>query len=149
MNVHIMSRKEIEGFKFTEPSVAICIAYPTGRFHKVTPSDKLLAVHHTRFSDCDSKGVRCFPKQDVEQEETMPMRRGQAVDIVDFVEMWRWKVKELYIACYGGISRSTGVGAGLCNVYGWDAKECYTGIRVPNMHCKHLVSIEGFWGVRR
>ena len=66
------------------------------------------------------------------------MTRGQAIDIIDFVKKWKDEVDVIYIACYGGISRSAGIGAGLCAVFGWDDSEIYK-TRIPNAHCKSLI----------
>ena len=134
-----MSRKELEAYVFNEPSVAICIAYPNGRLHKVDPKENLLAVHHTRFSDCDGEGRWSFPEtKDDATNKPIPMSKGQAIDIHDFVEKWKDKVGIIYIACYGGISRSAGIGAGLAAVYGWSDKHIYD-TKIPNVHCKSLL----------
>lgn len=147
MNIIIMSRKEIEAFVFPPKSVAICIAYPTGRFHKVEPDCKsLLAVHHTRFSDCDENAKWSFPETKTGENKPVPMTRGQAIDIIEFVNRWKDRAENLYIACYGGISRSAGVGAGIAVVFGFDDGPCYgqgvspySQVRIPNVHCKSLI----------
>ena len=143
----IMSRKQIEDYiGITSPAIAICIAYPNGRLHKVEPIGELLAVHHTRFSDCDADAKWTFPEtKDESSGPPIPMTRGQAIDILDFVDAWKDKVDTIYIACYGGISRSAGIGAGLAAVYGWDDKHIYE-TRIPNVHCKSLLIRESDLG---
>lgn len=120
-------------------SVAICIAYPNGRLHKVRAFGSLLAVHHTRFSDCDGEAQWSFPDgKDPNGEHPTPMTFGQAIDVLAFVEQWREKVSTIYAACYGGVSRSRGVLAGLAAVYGWDDRELYASGQ-PNAWCKTLI----------
>lgn len=135
-----LSRKEIESMtEFDTHSIAICIAYPNGRLHKVNPNGELLAVHHVRFSDCDGDSKWCFPESKTNTENLpIPMTRGQAIDILDFVKKWKDEVETIYIACYGGISRSAGIGAGLAAVFGWDDKHIYA-TKIPNVHCKQLI----------
>ena len=142
MKIVIMSRREIEAVQFEGPSIAICLAYPNGRLHKVMPiGETPRAVHHARFSDCDGEGKWCFPGSKGEENKPIPMTRGQAIDILDFVKKWKDEVNIIYIACYGGVSRSAGIGAGLCAVFGWDDTEIYK-TRIPNVHCKSLLMQE-------
>jgi hypothetical protein len=136
-----LSRAEIErlapALADSEPSVAICIAYPTGRLHKVEPGGSLMAVHHTRFSDCDGDGRWTFP-ENKDHAKPIPMTRGQAIDVLDFAERWMGQVETIYAACYGGVSRSRGVLAGLAAIYGWDDRELYAKGH-PNAWCKTLL----------
>lgn len=143
MEIKCLSRKEIESMtEFDTNSIAICIAYPNGRLHKVEPNGELVAVHHTRFSDCDADGKWSFPEcKDDATNKPIPMTRGQAVDILDFVSKHKDDVETIYIACYGGISRSAGIGAGLCAVFGWNDKHIYD-TKIPNVHCKTLLMKE-------
>ena len=142
MKLIIMSRKDIEAKQFVNnPTVAICIAYLNGRLHKVNVGEKLLAVHHTRFSDCDGDSKWCFPACKTMENIPVPMTRGQAIDILDFVEKWKDKVNEIHIACYGGVSRSAGVAAGLAMVFGWEDNHIYK-YHIPNIHCKNLIRRE-------
>lgn len=141
MNLIPMSRREIEAADLSSStSVAICIAYPTGRLHKVHPIGGLRAVLHLRFSDCDEKSRYCFP-EGKDDNTAMPMTRGQAVDVLDFVERWRNEVSTIYAACYGGVSRSRGILAGLAAIHGWDDKELYASGQ-PNTWCKVLLMRE-------
>lgn len=136
-----MSRREIEAADLTaEPSVAICIAYPTGRLHKVNAIGSLRAVLHLRFSDCDGEGRWSFP-ENKDNNVAMPMTRGQAVDVLDFIERWRGDVSTIYAACYGGVSRSRGILAGLASVYGWSDADVYAS-GIPNTWCKTLIAHE-------
>jgi len=134
-----MSRREIEAADLTadSPCVAICIAYPTGRLHKVAPIGSLRAVLHLRFSDCDGEGRWSFPEAKDDQV-AMPMTRGQAIDVIDFVNKWRGEVSTIYAACYGGISRSRGILAGLASIHGWNDANVYAGGH-PNVWCKVLI----------
>lgn len=134
-----MSRRAIEGADLTcdGPAIAICIAYPTGRLHKVAACGSLRAVHHTRFSDCDGEGKWSFPENKDEQV-ALPMTRGQAIDVLDFVARWHGEVSTIYAACYGGVSRSRGILAGLAAIYGWDDTELYASGH-PNAWCKTLL----------
>lgn len=140
MNLVALSRANIEGnhaIMTQDPAVAICIAYPTGRLHAVRPGEKLLDVLHLRFSDCDEKGVWAFPKNK-EGNVALPMDQRQGREIVDFVGKWKDKVSTIYCACYGGVSRSRGVLAGLAALYGWPDQELYDHGQ-PNAWCKTLV----------
>lgn len=129
-----MSRREIEAHAFGEESeAAICIAYPTGRLHRVVG----VPVHHTRFSDCDECGAWSFP-DNKDAKVAVPMTRGQAIDILDFVAKHAASIDTLYVACYGGVSRSRGVAAGLAVIYGLDDAEIYRGGQ-PNAWCKTLI----------
>lgn len=136
-----MSRREIEAHAFETPSIAICIAYPTGRLHKVFALGHLRAVHHTRFSDCDDRGVWTFPENKDMEAKAIPMTLGQGLDIVNFVrEQMRQHadLDTIYVACFGGVSRSRGVAAGLAVRFGWDDTAIYSGGH-PNVHCKSMV----------
>jgi len=137
-----LSRRAIEAadIQSGDPCIAICIAYPTGRLHKVAPFGSLLAVHHTRFSDCDGEGRWSFP-ENKDNDAAMPMTRGQAIDVLDFVDHWSGSVATIYAACYGGVSRSRGVLAGLAAIHGWDDSELYAAGR-PNAWCKTLLMRE-------
>ena len=139
MKLIALSRRAIEGADLQSgpACVAICIAYPTGRFHKVEAFGSLLAVHHTRFSDCDGEGRWSFP-ENKDNDAAIPMTRGQAIDVLDFVEKWRGKVETIYAACYGGVSRSRGILAGLAAIHGWDDAELYASGQ-PNAWCKTLL----------
>lgn len=120
-------------------SVAICIAYPTGRLHRVAAYGQLMAVHHARFSDCDGEAQWSFPEgKDPNGEPPVPMTIGQALDVLLFVERWRERVSTIYAACYGGVSRSRGVLAGLAALHGWDDRELYAAGH-PNTWCKSLI----------
>ena len=147
MNLVICSRQEIEAAIPQEPAIAICIAYPQGRLHKVVPLGNFLAVHHVRFSDCDAEGTYCFLKE--QPPKAIPMTRGQAIDILDFVEQWEERAETLYIGCYGGISRSAGIAAGLAAVFGWSDAPAYAPPRQPNAHCKSLIIREAMTRSRR
>ena len=142
MRLIAFSRRDIEGRLAppASPTVAICIAYPEGRLHRVAPDgDRLLAVLHLRFSDCDERGVWAFPEgKDPNAKPPMPMTRGQAVDILDFVDRWKGEVGSIWAACYGGVSRSRGILAGLAAIHGWDDAELYAGGQ-PNAWCKTLL----------
>jgi len=138
VNLVALSRRAIEAHDFgTEPSVAICIAYPDGRLHRVAPCGPLLDVLHLRFSDCDGEGRWSFP-ENKDHKSPIPMTRGNAVDVLAFVEKWRDKVETIYAACYGGVSRSRGILAGLAAVHGWDDHELYASGQ-PNAWCKTLI----------
>lgn len=139
MRLVALSRRVIEGadIQSGERCVAICIAYPNGRLHKVAPYGSLLAVHHTRFSDCDGEGRWSFP-ENKDSNAAMPMTRGQAIDVLDFIERWRCEVGTIYVACYGGVSRSRGILAGLAAIHGWDDTELYARGQ-PNAWCKTLL----------
>lgn len=139
MKLIALSRREIEASDLTAsgPCVAICVAYPTGRLHNIQPIGRLRAVLHLRFSDCDGDGRWCFP--DVKDGNlAMPMTRGQAIDVLDFIERWHREVQTIYAACYGGVSRSRGILAGLAAVHGWDDGEVYARGQ-PNAWCKVLI----------
>lgn len=139
MRLVALSRRVIEStdIQSGERCVAICIAYPTGRLHKVQPYGSLLAVHHARFSDCDGEGKWTFP-ENKDGDAAMPMTRGQAIDVLDFIERWRCEVGTIYAACYGGVSRSRGILAGLAAIHGWDDTELYARGQ-PNAWCKTLL----------
>lgn len=134
-----MSRRVAESTDLTcfGPAIAICIAYPSGRMHKVNAIGNLRAVHHTRFSDCDGEGNWSFP-ENKDNNVPIPMTRGQAIDVLDFVERWRGEVSTIYAACYGGVSRSRGILAGLAAINGWDDTELYASGQ-PNAWCKVLL----------
>lgn len=142
MKLVTMSRREIEAampdLASGPPCAAICIAYPTGRLHKVTRFGSLWRVHHARFSDCDEKGTWAFPENKDNECVPVPMTRGQAIDILDFVRKFPPEIETLYVACYGGVSRSRGVAAGLAAVFGWDDRELYAAGH-PNAWCKTLI----------
>lgn len=142
MNLIPMSRREIEAADIHsgDPCIAICIAYPTGRLHKVAAYGSLRAVLHLRFSDCDGEGRWSFPENKDEQVP-MPMTRGQAIDVLDFVERWKGDVSTIYAACYGGVSRSRGILAGLAAINGWDDAALYASGQ-PNAWCKTLLMRE-------
>lgn len=106
----------------------------------MAPFGSLLAVHHTRFSDCDGEGRWSFP-ENKDNDAAMPMTRGQAIDVLDFVDHWRGSVTTIYAACYGGVSRSRGVLAGLAAIHGWDDSELYAAGH-PNAWCKTLLMRE-------
>lgn len=144
MDLVPMSRREIEAapLQSGEPAVAICLAYPNGRLHKVNAYGALLAVLHLRFSDCDERGAWCFPEGKEDDRIAIPMTRGQAVDVVDFVERWRDQIETIYSACYGGVSRSRGLLAGLAAVYDWNDEHIYGGGH-PNAWVKSLIRREG------
>lgn len=146
MNLVIHSRSGIEFADLTgaEPCAAICIAYPTGRLHKVAAMGNLLRVHHVRFSDCDGDGRWAFP-ENKDNATPVPMTRGQAVDILDFVRALPPEVETIHVACYGGISRSRGVAAGLAAVFGWDDAHLYASGH-PNAWCKTLIVREAMRG---
>jgi hypothetical protein len=135
----IHSRSSIESADLTagDPCAAICIAYPTGRLHRVVPMGNLLRVHHSRFSDCDGNGVWTFP-ENKDHSLPVPMTRGQALDIIEFVAVLPPEVTTLHVACYGGVSRSRGVAAGLADVYGWDDSEVHAKGQ-PNAWCRSLI----------
>lgn len=140
MNLVALSRSNIEGnlaFMTQPPSVAICIAYPKGRLHAVAAMGNLLAVLHLRFSDCDGEGRWCFPEHK-EGNTALPMSRDQAIEVLDFAAKWRGRVETIYSACYGGVSRSRGVLAGLAAIYEWDDKELYAHGQ-PNAWVKTLL----------
>lgn len=124
------SRSSIESHKFEQPAIVICIAYPTGRLHRVFGE----RVLHMRFSDCLEDGTWCFP-DNKGSDVAVPMTRGQAIDIVDFVEKHRGDVGEIHAACYGGISRSTGVLDGLAEIYDWESDHLYAMVRHPDGSC--------------
>lgn len=142
MKLIAMSRREIEAADLTsgDPCVAICIAYPSGRMHKVSAIGNLRAVLHLRFSDCDGEGAWCFP-EGKDDNIALPMSRGQAVDVLDFIERWRGEVSTVYAACYGGISRSRGILAGLAAVHGWNDADVYASGQ-PNAWCKVQITRE-------
>lgn len=141
MNLLTMSRREIEeaapGLATGAPTACICIAYPSGRLHRVAPLGALQAVLHVRFSDCHADGAWCFPERKGETA-AFPMTRGQALDVVDFVRLWEPRVKNLVVACYGGMSRSPGVACGLAELFGWDRREIIKH-KLPNRHCWELI----------
>lgn len=138
MKLVALSRRDWEARVVTEPSIAILIAYPTGRLHYATEGGDLCGVLHLRFSDCDEKGAWAFPDRKDPNLKAVPMTRGAAVDILDFVEKWRSEVGTIYAACYGGVSRSRGVLAGLAAVYGWEDNELYAEGH-PNAWVKTLI----------
>jgi predicted protein tyrosine phosphatase len=140
MNLVAISRREIElaDMSAGDPCVAICIAYPTGRLHKIHPVGALRAVLHLRFSDCDEHGGWSFPENKDMENVPMPMTRGQAVDVLDFIEKWRGEISTICAACYGGVSRSRGILAGLAAAYGWDDTDLYAKGQ-PNAWCKTLI----------
>lgn len=142
MNLIPMSRREIEAHDLTchGPAIAICIAYPNGRLHKVAACGQLRAVLHLRFSDCDGEGNWSFP-ENKDNNVPIPMTRGQAIDVLDFVERWKGEVSTIYAACYGGVSRSRGILAGLAAIHGWDDAELYASGQ-PNAWCKTLLMRE-------
>ncbi len=139
------SRREIEAADLTctVPTIAVCVAYPTGRLHKVCAMGNLLGVHHVRFSDCDGEGVWSFP-ENKDHAEAIPMTRGQALDILDFVRKHP-EAERIAVACFGGVSRSRGVAAGLCAVFGWDDTAIYAAGQ-PNAWCKTLIVRAGLGG---
>lgn len=141
-----MSRRTAESSDLTcdGDAIAICIAYPTGRLHKVTACGSLRAVLHQRFSDCDGEGRWSFP-ENKDNNVPLPMTRGQAIDVLDFVERWRGEVETIYAACYGGVSRSRGILAGLAAIHGWDDTELYASGQ-PNAWCKTLLMREALGG---
>lgn len=98
----------------------------------------LLKVLHVRFSDCDGESKWSFPENKDDEQKPIPMTRGQAIDILDFVRGLPQEVETLYIACYGGVSRSRGVAAGICAVLGLDDTHIYAQ-GVPNAWCKTLL----------
>lgn len=131
------SRSHIEAHAFTAPAIAICIAYPTGRLHRVSPSEHLLSVLHVRFSDCLGDGTWCFP-DNKDGRIAVPMTAVQADLILDFVEEWQDQVKEIHAACYGGVSRSRGLLNGLARIYDWpEVPRAPDGI--PNQYVLDLV----------
>lgn len=135
-----MSRPEIEAAHLGEGplTLAVCIAYPDGRLHKVQAEGRLLAVHHVRFPDVDERGAYCFPDNKAQPVSTFPpMTRGQALDILDFVAKYP-EAERIVVACQGGVSRSRGVAAGLCAVIGLDDAHVYAA-GVPNVHCKRQI----------
>ena len=141
MNIVIHSRRSIESadiYSLAFQCAAICIAYPTGRLHRVQPMGSLDSVLHVRFSDCDERGVWAFPENKDMEAKAIPMTRGNAVDILDFVRALPPEVKTLHVACFGGVSRSRGVAAGLCAVFGWDDSAVYAE-GSPNAWCKVLI----------
>lgn len=142
MNLIPMSRREIEraDLQGGPPSVAICIAYPNGRIHRVSAFGSLRSVLHLRFSDCDGEGRWCFP-ENKDEHVALPMTRGQAIDVLDFIERWRGEVETIYAACYGGVSRSRGILAALAAINGWDDTELYRSGQ-PNAWCKTLIMRE-------
>ncbi len=140
MKLIAMSRREIEAADLSAEAtnVAICIAYPTGRLHKVAPIGSCRAVLHLRFSDCDGEGRWSFPEAKDDEAQATPMTRGQAIDVLDFVNKWRGEVSTIYAACYGGISRSRGILAGIASVHGWNDADVYASGQ-PNAWCKVLI----------
>lgn len=142
MKLVAMSRQKIEAAQpeitAGVPCAAICIAYPDGRLHRVRRFGSFWRVHHVRFSDCDESGAWCFPERKEEPSSPFPMTRGMAIDILDFVAGLPPEIETLYAACYGGVSRSRGVLAGLAAVHGWDDSELYAGGQ-PNAWCKTLI----------
>lgn len=135
-----MIESRADAIQCDAPSIAICIAYPTGRIHRVFAGGSLRAVLHTRFSDCDGEGRWTFAKNK-EGYDPVPMTRGQAIDVLDFVERWKDEVEVIYAACYGGVSRSRGILAGLAAIYGWDDAALYASGH-PNAWCKALLMRE-------
>lgn len=131
------SRFDIEHYAFTAPSIAICVAYPTGRLHRVFPCGNLLAVLHLRFSDCLGDGTWCFP-DNKDGCNAVPMTANQADLILDFVEEWQDEAKEIHAACKGGVSRSRGILNGLARLYDWtEVPPAADG--PPNSHVLDLV----------
>lgn len=148
MRLIALSRREVEAAMMEigahdSPSAVICIAYPSGRLHRVSPIGSLRAVLHLRFSDCDGEARWSFPEcKDLENgEPAVPMTRGQAIDVLDFAARWKPEVETIYAACYGGVSRSRGILAGLAAIHGWDDREVYAQGH-PNAWCKALLTRE-------
>lgn len=121
MKLVTMSRRELEAARETLTAgpvcAAICIAQMEGRLHRLYRFGSLWRVHHARFSDCYGDGTWCFPEHK-EAKVGTPMTRGQALDIVTFYDELPAEVETLYIACYGGVSRSHGLARGLAKRYG-------------------------------
>ena len=64
--------------------------------------------------------------------------------ILPFVEKYKDQIELLVINCHYGVSRSPGIMAGLCEVYGLDDKDCYFGFtgqnqRYPNEICRDYI----------
>lgn len=144
VHIHVMSRRQIEALTaFDGPAIAICIEYPGDRKHRVHAGGALIGVVHVAFHDVNADGTPRFPKEG--KGLGVPMTLEQARGIIVFFTEHMNKVKHVYIACFGGVSRSRAFGCVFARLLGQDDSEIrgpgkdIDRNRDPNPHCEQLL----------
>lgn len=73
------------------------------------------------------------------------MRQKDAIDIINFVKKWYDKVDKIIVHCNAGISRSSGVCAGIMKCFEGDDSQIYDNPYFhPNTLCYNLILSEFF-----
>lgn len=67
------------------------------------------------------------------------MDENHAKQILAFIEQYKDEVELVIFQCDAGRSRSAGMAAGCCAVYGWNDDHAYAYPRIPNSHVKTLL----------
>ena len=136
----ILSLYEAEHWVFDEPYVHICV---TSKDTKpvLTKDENRLDVLYLIFDDAtydETPKVSGYTKDEWQSKIDL-MTFEQAKEILSFFEKWKDKVKLLVVNCQAGLSRSAGIVAGICAVYGMNDDEAYRPPRHPNVFVKTMI----------
>ena len=124
----ILSRREAEKMIIQAPYIHISLYNPD-----LKPA--ILPVNAFRLNVL----FQAFDDISYEDENYQAMTEEQALDIIRFVESYSEQTDTIVVNCEAGISRSAGVMAGLCVIYGVKDTFCYTNGKHPNVFCKQMI----------
>lgn len=142
MKVTVVSRREIEGNPsrysrelneaLKEENIIVSIYTPEDSPPVLPSSSTNKSVLQIAFMDLD----KVITAND--GSILNPMSFSQAVEIKDFVQKHATENTNIIVHCDAGVSRSRGVAAALCVVYGLNDEEHYR-LGCPNAHVKRLL----------
>ena len=116
MHIAIASRLMAEkaSASIKTPHAIISITDPDSELPSFAPNENRLGILSLRFYDLDDISDQMEPKDAVEylaQFGDGLFKDDQAVEIVDFVEGIKDKIKGILVHCHAGVSRSAAVAA--------------------------------------
>lgn len=136
LNIRVFSKQNIEKYameKHDSESILISIGTVKGESARVESNtiNNIRAIKFLDFADLDS-----------ESQGYKIINKHIAKDIVDFVEYYTntYNIKNVFVNCEAGISRSAGVAGALMKFYIGDDTKIFKNPRyMPNMKCYTMI----------
>lgn len=133
MDVTIMNKSKAERLSYTDYSsdkVIISIRTPSDEKAEFDSNNKTIKdILYLEFYDISYNSQEIFKGYE-------PMTDEDAVKIRDFVLKWKDEVDTIWVHCDAGISRSTGVAAGILEALGKDNSYIFDNkMYFPNLLC--------------
>lgn len=133
MDVTIMNKSKAERLSYTDYSsdkAIISISTPGDEKAEFNSNNKTIKdILYLEFYDISYNSQEIFKSYE-------PMADEDAVKIRDFVLKWKDKIDTIWVHCDAGISRSSGVAAGILEALGEDNSYIFDSkMYFPNLLC--------------